>query len=971
MLKNIDFQIDADDKLQKENEAQLGPFFQKKFTRNIKALAQYDISLAQALQKHSPITYSPFVTKKKYLNVMNITRGRSLYEEVPQKQVKEQVRQFATGALLVECDSSYASIQPKPEVGCTLNTILSGVDKRYQPPSDDSNLVILGCGLGLHLFDLIRMKQWKRVVIIEPEIDLLHVSLLTAQWKELLDHVNSSGLILTILTGSKEIDSLEVLKTWKVDNQISSFYLYRHYNYSVFNTLEFNLATGISSFNKLNFESFVKLENERECEFSYSLFNYFVSDEDVYDIEKENMSFLYTQHENSLSSFKRYFPDIASGFDKYQADRWLLFSVGAGAYNLFDLKQGVTFFVGDPKKEALSYFEHYKKKPKIDALDARQSLHKPSPFIHYEKSRLLKDLVLELPDSGYTQLPQKLPSFIMYGGALGYQIESLLLDYEVDNFILYEPNPDFFFASMWVLDWTAMLRQCDDKKSKLYLNIGDDGTNMFDDIHLRLQSYGIHILSYTFFYVSYYQEQMDKSIRATREQFKVLLNISEYFDHAFYNLNHTNEAFSRNQHFLLKDKPKALVDKLSELPVFIIGNGPSLDSCSEYIKEHQDKAIIVSCGTSLKALYELGIKPDFHAEVEQTKATLHWVCQVPDPDWLKSIDLITVNGIHPDVTSMFGDTLFCLKKGEAGSLVHLELSEEVEQLDGILYSYPTVSNCALSYVLQVGFRQIYLFGVDLGFKDPTKHHSKHSAYFNSKDGKALYDYSSHGVGFRVPGNFDSYVFTKHEFKYSSEILSKALSGFDNVECYNTSDGAYISGTMPLRAENILLVNDRVDKNCLKKDLKNNAYKSAFHYLTKRFEKQFRFESFAQHCDELIDILTKEPASWDEILEQLNRQVTLVKESVLDNESLFYYLVRGSASFCLTYLTRLAYSSEDEAVCLERYAKGKSIWIDYLREMRVKVENDLGEFDQTPSPHPEVGFDSLPALEILKQRGITV
>ena len=52
-------------------------------------------------------------------------------------------------------------------------------------------------------------------------------------------------------------------------------------------------------------------------------------------------------------------------------------------------------------------------------------------------------------------------------------------------------------------------------------------------------------------------------------------------------------------------------------PVLLIGNGPSLDSHVNFIRQHQADSIIISCGTALSSLAKVGIKPDFHVEMER------------------------------------------------------------------------------------------------------------------------------------------------------------------------------------------------------------------------------------------------------------------------------------------------------------------------------------------------------------------
>ena len=97
-----------------------------------------------------------------------------------------------------------------------------------------------------------------------------------------------------------------------------------------------------------------------------------------------------------------------------------------------------------------------------------------------------------------------------------------------------------------------------------------------------------------------------------------------------------------------------------------------------------------------------------------------------------------------------------------------------------------MTNSALSNVLALGFKQIYLFGIDLGAKDPSSHHSKHSAYYR-KDGEQIYqNFWKNMADYQVKGNFQDVVYTKHEFKFSAEVLAQALAE------YQGSSKAYIS-----------------------------------------------------------------------------------------------------------------------------------------------------------------------------------
>merc|ERR1711975_122901 len=101
---------------------------------------------------------------------------------------------------------------------------------------------------------------------------------------------------------------------------------------------------------------------------------------------------------------------------------------------------------------------------------------------------------------------------------------------------------------------------------------------------------------------------------------------------------------------------------------FMVGNGPSIDASIDTIKEYQDKAIIISCGTALQVLHRYGIKPDFHAEIEQNRSTYDWAKSIYDDEYLKNVDLMSCNGIHPDTAELYRNIFLAFKEGESSSI---------------------------------------------------------------------------------------------------------------------------------------------------------------------------------------------------------------------------------------------------------------------------------------------------------------
>jgi len=240
------------------------------------------------------------------------------------------------------------------------------------------------------------------------------------------------------------------------------------------------------------------------------------------------------------------------------------------------------------------------------------------------------------------------------------------------------------------------------------------------------------------------------------------------------------------------------------------------------LKEERERAIVISCCTALQAMHSNGIVPDFHAEVESNRASFDWASRIGDKDYLKQINFISCNGVHPDTVKLYKDTFLAFKEGESSTVFMKELFPELE-LPFLHFSYPTVSNFVINYVLELGFKQVYLFGVDLGMVDVNHHHSKSSGYYK-KDGGELFNHAERiDTSLVVRGNFRPYVNTKFEFNMSKSVIEKTLSAFSDADVYNLNDGAKIVGSPPLEQDALIITNSLEDKQAAMSWIQTQAH----------------------------------------------------------------------------------------------------------------------------------------------------
>ena len=124
-----------------------------------------------------------------------------------------------------------------------------------------------------------------------------------------------------------------------------------------------------------------------------------------------------------------------------------------------------------------------------------------------------------------------------------------------------EPNKDFFYASLYAIDWHNIIKSFDEGKKRLYLNIGDDGSNLTNDLLVQFQSVGPYVLANTYFYQTYVNEKLTDSVAQLREQLLVMIAMGDYFDNAKYGIAHTRWALESDVPFLLSNSKDRLLLK--------------------------------------------------------------------------------------------------------------------------------------------------------------------------------------------------------------------------------------------------------------------------------------------------------------------------------------------------------------------------------------------------------------------------
>ncbi len=645
----------------------------------------------------------------------------------------------------------------------------------------------------------------------------------------------------------------------------------------------------------------------------------------------------------NLSAFKHYIPDIYNAFVDYQPVKFELIQT-EDAVHLVD-GDANPVLGEDYYRQGLIDFEKYRFKPQLTRVDFSDDIANPINFVHVKYLNQLTSLVNRVNSEHKHELvlPEAINMMVCFGLGLGYYLPLMLEKHSVKRLYIYEPEHDFFFASLFVLDWADLLQKLDRNNGSIHFCLGANEEDFFADISTELIVKGRYDSTFSFCYQHYATEQIDNALaNFNKKSFQVAFGLG-FFDDSLLALAHQYHNLNNGIPVLAKKPP---MTEYEHRPVFVLGNGPSLDQHIDYIMANRDKVILVSGGTTLRALYEYGIKPDLHLEMERTRMTYNVLQSIGDDDYLKSIPLLTLNTISPDVTNLFDRKLMGLKMVEPSTeiIMNPALDFDHDELAQLMFCNPTVSNLAVSFFTRMGFKNIYLFGVDLGFTGDA-HHSRKSIYY-SKDGedKKLFDKQKLAT-LVAPGNHVDEVETTIIFQMSANGIGDLLSLNPEVSCYNLGEGIRIGNTIPARQKDISLPETSLDKTRFVDEL-FDYFSVDSTILAEKYAAILQQDIFSQFVDELVALLRVPMQDRFQALNQLHQQFILLHSKYETKDAFLADMLRGTLQHCHASLIKMLLLPADADQGLEYYHQGVEILINYLEEAKLKYKDKLFEADKS-------------------------
>lgn len=578
-------------------------------------------------------------------------------------------------------------------------------------------------------------------------------------------------------------------------------------------------------------------------------------------------------------------------------------------------------------KERPSYY----RKPSWSAILGEDYIHDEFIIGLEKESPYIKEKI-HFKDYSHN-LENYFPFLLIFGIGSGLHIQKLIEQSdEISDIIIVDESYEFLKISMHLFDWEPILKYFKKNHRTLHFVINDHPLEVSNNLlNIIFKNF-----PYYFFYVTYLTHYNSDFFTKTKEEFLKKFNLGftglGFYDDELISLKHTIENIK-------DDKPIfKYTDKLPRhSSAFIIGSGPSIDNDIKNIKNLQDKAVIFSCGTSLKILYENGITPDYHIEMERPPEMIKILEDNLPDEYLKTIDIIGLNVVYKALYDKFKSAKIFFRENDAGSTL------SPDNIPILGHCNPTVVNATITFASEIGFENIFLFGADMGYKDPNQHHSKSSPYYKG----SLKDHYIPSVEAKYNGNFN-----KNEKFFSTDILLWCKQRVENcivdyilrkkksINYFNCSDGLDILRCSPIKSKNVTLKKDLNKKDVLT-SIENSFDRNfdSIHIQTSlklEQQKKILFEDI-KSIRKLIK--AKKITTFDQFFVLVKRSFSLVNHLELkEGSSLSRSMIKGTLYHFITSVYSHALAGTDKKASLDYINESLNKLLKFLDTVENEIES---------------------------------
>ena len=487
----------------------------------------------------------------------------------------------------------------------------------------------------------------------------------------------------------------------------------------------------------------------------------------------------------NLEFFKANIPSLYSKFKDYKPKADLI--IEGDRINIYDREKNTYLYPKDGRLVALEQIAQWMANPQYITL-SNTKIEGKEEWLHKRYIGKLIDLKKELLEPKLSAVDRPLSTLITVGVGLGTHIEFFSENIPVEDWLILEPNEDFFYISLHTVDWERIYKNFERNGRYFAILTGEDALD-FKRVNSFFKTVGPFKASTAFLFVHYLSKDNGDFVQKMATELIRHISFFGFFDDEVISLRHTLQNI-KNGVPLLNPHDKGLKP---DIPAVVVGSGPSLERYIDLLKEHQNGLFIISCGSALGILEKHGIVPDLHVNIERNDPPYRAAISSTTEEFRKKIPFAGANNNYPPFFEAFGKNAMYLKAADAGA--------ELFPQQPLYFVNPTVTNTGLALAYYLGFERVYLLGVDLAFPEK-RHHAKGSVYETVFKEIAEKVYKGE---LEVEGNFGGKLQTTSIFYTSLKVMEEAIDIFSSwrkFEVFNPNFGAKIEGAKPLKPEEL-------------------------------------------------------------------------------------------------------------------------------------------------------------------------
>ena len=453
------------------------------------------------------------------------------------------------------------------------------------------------------------------------------------------------------------------------------------------------------------------------------------------------------------------------------------------------------------KNSFKTFYDYTYEEEVVDASKKASILSSPifgnAPIVHYINQNLTEEENLKT-----------IYNFIVFGVVLGIHIPEIIDKMKAKVYHIIEPSLELFRLSLFVTDYSRLFEQ-----SQVYFYIADEEsefTQKFKYIYYKTFFYNHYIKFFMFtqncnIYVDYIQNLLVSQTHNLYSYNREILSLDRTYNYLKEGFNYINISKTYDFEYIKKK------------PILMLAAGPSLKNDVDFIKSNKNKFIIVSIYSLLPFLEENGIIPDVVTQYdEDDEVVMETIKKVNNLDLFKDTIFLFASHLDPKVMTTFIKSNIYVFQGL------FEAKKDFSTLTS-----PSIGEITYALINILGFRNIYLLGLDMALDsntNQTHYEENYTGSFNTKNLENLENsYSFRNSFIKIKGNFIDEINTLPLFKISIDhinLFTKRYKHLHNLPIYNLSNGAYFEDIQPLKIKEIHTEKfEEINKKALHKEFK--------------------------------------------------------------------------------------------------------------------------------------------------------